>query len=178
MNLLLPETPVTAELTEATVLSARSAGVFVRTHSTTIRLMTDSSGRFSVDSLTPGKWRVTAKLTTTSLETVYDSGGALDWIVNAVVPINGLGVGDFAAAGNTSILNSPVPPGTTEVNVKWEGVDKKFNTDDDVRFTLKVSDGKVQAEESPVGPAEVRPGEHFGVESATLLRLNRARISW
>lgn len=168
----LPQTPLVAELTEAAVLSAQSVRSSVRTQGTTIRLTTDSAGRFSVGSLTPGKWRVKALLTTEALETVYDSGGQLDWTLDAVVPLNGVGVGTFAAAGNTTILNSPVPSGTTQVNVRWEGADKKFNTLDDVLFTLKVSNGRIQAEGLPSGRFR------FVLESATGSKVVFATLEW
>ena len=156
----LPETPLVAVLLEETVRSPQSVDRR-RAQETTITIRTDATGRFNVATLTPGKWRVTASLTTASLERVYDSGGALDWQVDAVVPINGVGEADFAAAGNATLTSPAVPPGVTEVNVTWEGVDKTFTTADDVVFKLAASQGRIQGQGLPTGRYQ------FGFNSAS-----------
>lgn len=145
----IPETPVIAEYVGAGQVSGQSVEAMAAVAN--IALRTDASGRFAVPQLEPGSWKLTAQLNTASLEKVFDSGGALDWVVNAIVPVNGVGEGDFAAAGNSGLVAPVLPAGTSAVEVTWEGVDQSFETPDDVEFELVPENGRLQASGLPSG---------------------------
>lgn len=69
---------------------------------TTLTAYTDENGAYSVANVAPGTWSVVAKLSVKDLKMVYDTTGAADWKATVVVPANGVGVANFAAADKTS----------------------------------------------------------------------------
>jgi len=69
----------------------------------TLTTTTDAFGAYSFPKVAPGTWTLVATLTSEQLQQTSDTGGINDWIVPVAVPINGVGVGDFAAAGSKSL---------------------------------------------------------------------------
>lgn len=136
--------------------SAASARGIVRKQAT-YTTKTDLNGSYSIAVLEPGTWTVKATLTATALQKTFDSTGAADWTASAVVPTNGVGVADFAAAGTEKLeitVQSQVQSGSTVV-VHWAGADAKFCTVDDVEFESTVQSGKVNLAGMPAGEYKV-----------------------
>ena len=142
----LPEITVVAELIEPASSGDSSAPITIRTA---------ADGQFAIDSIPPGKWRLTAQLGTTALAKTYDSNGVADWVVDVVVPANGTGEGKFAAAGNVKIAETTVPAATLKVLFLWEGADKKLGTSDDVSFEFQPTNRKLTAQGMPDGQFQI-----------------------
>ena len=70
--------------------------------STTYTEYTDENGAYQVLNIAVGTWSVVAKLSASDLKMVYDTTGAVDWKASVVVPANGVGIANFAAADKTS----------------------------------------------------------------------------
>ena len=161
----LPFTPLTAEITSSAVSgqSVRTAGVrktAVRKY--VVTATTDAFGNYDVPSLEPGSWSVIAKLQTSALERTYDTGGGLtDWLASALVPINGVGEADFAAAGNARVALTVEPTPTCSraksIEVTWAGVDNKLGTKDDVTFIGTVTQQEAIVRGLPWGSYTVTP---------------------
>ncbi len=74
-----------------------------------------------------------------------------------MVPTNGIGRADFAAAGTEKLeitVQSQVPSGTNVI-VHWTGSDVKFCTTDDVEFEASVANDKVNLDGMPSGEYKV-----------------------
>ena len=143
------------EVTRASATAASARGIVRKQATYTTK--TDLNGSYSFAVLEPGTWTVKATLTATALQKTFDSTGAADWTASAVVPTNGVGVADFAAAGTEKLeitVQSQVQSGSTVV-VHWAGADAKFCTVDDVEFESTVQSGKVNLAGMPAGEYKV-----------------------
>jgi LPXTG-motif cell wall-anchored protein len=114
-------------------------------------LSTDENGYYEVPKLAPGKWTVAAVLSIKELDRVYDSVGAADWKVTTTVPVNGVGVADFAAAGKSTISLSIPDESISKVDALWAGSDSSFCSKDDLVFTGQVTSGKLKLTGVPNG---------------------------
>jgi LPXTG-motif cell wall-anchored protein len=162
----LPFTPIVAEVSTAPVSSQslNKAGVAPsRVRKFAINATTDANGFYNVPSLDPGNWSVTATLQTSALEKTFDStnGSTTNWFASAVVPVNGVGEADFAAAGNAQVELDVQPTAectkTNTVEVQWAGTDTKMNTSDDVVFLATVKDQESLVRGLPWGSYLVTP---------------------
>jgi len=161
----LPFTPLVAEIVTSSV---SSQGVGQTSPRPTVRKLsitttTDANGFYNVASLEPGSWKVTATLQTQALEKTFDStnGSTTSWLASAVVPINGVGEADFAAAGNARIALVVEPSATCSkaksIEVQWAGIDNKINTKDDVVFMATVTQQEALVRGLPWGSYLVTP---------------------
>jgi LPXTG-motif cell wall-anchored protein len=102
-------------------------------------------------------------LQTSALEKTFDStnGTTTSWLASAVVPINGVGEADFAAAGNARVALVVEPTATCAkaktVEVQWAGIDNKLNTKDDVVFVATVTQQEALVRGLPWGSYVVTP---------------------
>lgn len=143
------------EVSRATATAASARGIVRKQASYTTK--TDLNGSYSIPELEPGTWTVKATLTAKELEKTFDSTGAADWSATAVVPTNGVGRADFAAAGTEKLeitVQAQVAPGSTVI-VHWAGSDGKFCSGDDIEFEATVVNGKVNLDGVPAGEYKV-----------------------
>ena len=143
------------EVSRATATAASARGIVRKQASYTTK--TDLNGSYSIPELEPGTWTVKATLTAKELEKTFDSTGAADWSATAVVPTNGVGRADFAAAGTEKLeitVQAQVAAGSTVI-VHWAGSDGKFCSGDDIEFEATVVNGKVNLDGVPAGEYKV-----------------------
>jgi LPXTG-motif cell wall-anchored protein len=162
----LPFTPLVANIVTSSVsgqgVGKASAGkTSVRKFA--VNATTDANGFYNVPSLEPGSWTVTATLQTSALEKTFDStnGTTTSWLASALVPVNGVGEADFAAAGNARAALVVEPTATCAraktVEVQWAGIDNKLNTKDDVVFVATVNQQEALVRGLPWGSYIVTP---------------------
>ena len=181
----IPFTPMVATLTSSSV--GGTAG-------RQLTFTTDAEGKYSVPSLEPGSWNVSATLLTDALARTFDSDSSVggqsirsasagtaqsasvratsivDWTAKATVPINGQGIADFAGAGDSALKVSIEIPAacvkSTSVEIKWAGYDLKLGTSDDAVFTVPVSDREATIKRIPYGAYSITPICTSGVKLA------------
>jgi LPXTG-motif cell wall-anchored protein len=161
----LPFTPLVAEVAPAVSGQSlsRSGVSSSRVRKFAINATTDANGFYDVPSLDPGRWTVTATLQTSALEKTFDStnGSTTTWLASAVVPVNGVGEADFAAAGNAQVALDVLPTAectkTNTVEVQWAGIDTKMNTTDDVVFLATVKNQESLVRGLPWGSYIITP---------------------
>ena len=162
----LPFTPVRAEVSAPPVASQsfnRTNRVETRVRKFAVNAVTDENGFYEVPVLSPGNWKVTATLQTSALEKTFDStnGATTNWLASAVVPVNGVGEADFAAAGNAQVALDVVPTAecikTNTVEVQWAGTDTKMKTSDDVVFLTMVKNQESLVRGLPWGSYLITP---------------------
>ena len=190
----IPFTPLVATLKSSSVGGASGGKLTFKT---------DALGKYSVPKLEPGKWVVTATLQTDALAKTFDTDGevgtqsvrsfsvaavqavevkkmaVIDWQVSSSVPVNGIGVADFAAAGDAAVkLQIDIPAEcvkTEKVEITWAGIDLKLNTTDDATFLVDVKDQEATAERIPYGNYSVTPictsGQKLTEQAVTLKKL-------
>ena len=155
------------------------------TPGTKLTFKTDALGKYSVPVLEPGKWDVRASLITDALTKTFDTNDGvgvqsvraasvngqsssdvralevIDWEAKATVPVNGLGIADFAAAGDAVMkvaLEIPAECVKSEyVEITWAGYDLKLGTGDDATFKVKVQDKEATARRIPYGAYSITP---------------------
>jgi LPXTG-motif cell wall-anchored protein len=115
--------------------------------------LSNSSGLYEIQNVAPGTWTLTAELTATELERVYDTTGEVDWTATAAVPAGGVGQADFAAAGRSTISLSLLK--TSAVVAKWAGTDESFCSADDISFTGTAKNGVLKLTGVPAGSYRV-----------------------
>lgn len=119
-------------------------------------------GTVNFADLDPGEWTVTCEMVDDSLDQVYDSDGTVDWTVKLTVKAGEFAEAQFGAAGTSSLDISGV--GTDSVFIKWSGGDGELDTDDDVVFEVKATDGRVSAAGLPAGKYAISATGNFDSE--------------
>ena len=172
----LPFTPMIATLVTSSVGG---------TPGTKINFTTDRLGKYLIPKLEPGKWDVSATLQSDALAKTFDTddgvgtqsvrslslsnvrtagvnkAAVIDWEAKASVPVNGLGVADFAAAGDAALkLQIDIPAEcvkSEKVEITWAGLDLRMNTNDDATFVVKVVNQEAAAKQIPYGSYTITP---------------------
>jgi LPXTG-motif cell wall-anchored protein len=129
----------------------KSTKLSVSSGTTSLTAYTDDNGLYKVSNVAPGTWAIAASLSISELEMVYDTTGAADWKATAIVPVNGVGTANFAAAGKSTIALSLPQSSVSSVIAQWSGSDEKFCSTDDIAFTGTVSKASVKLESVPQG---------------------------
>lgn len=132
---------------------------------------TDAFGAYSFPKVAPGTWTLVATLRSNQLED-QRHGRVTDWIVPVAVPINGVGVGDFAAAGSKS-LTGLLETATGEritcgvAEILWSGLDGILDTNDDMLIQVRVAkDGSFGADGVPGGAYRISGTSCAGKQAA------------
>ena len=120
-----------------------------------VDLVSDVNGNFELANITPGSWKVIARLSTDSLVKSWDTNGGSDWEVGVIIPSGGTGVADFAARGIAEVCVSKVPVNVQSLEYSWEGQDNSLGSSDDVDFTHQLDTSNSCAENIPAGNYEV-----------------------
>lgn len=157
----LPRTPVRLErssVSQASVRAVRPAAVSAS--AAYLETITDADGRYVFAEVEPGSWSVRATLTASSLSQVFDSSGAVDWVVPVSVPAGGEARGDFAAAGSARLVGTIETTTGARINegtatVVWGGPDGVIGNDDDVTFEVPFKNGTFSISGIPAGPYRV-----------------------
>ncbi len=181
----IPFTPMVATLTSSSVGGTAGRQIF---------LTTDADGKYSVPTLEPGNWDVGATLLTDALSRTFDSDNSVsgqsvrsasadtaqsasvratnivDWKAKTTVPINGLGIADFAGAGDSALkVEVEIPAAcvkSTSVEINWAGYDLKLGTSDDATFFVPLSDREATIKRIPYGAYSITPICTSGVKLA------------
>ncbi|MDY7103876.1 MAG: LPXTG cell wall anchor domain-containing protein [Actinomycetota bacterium] len=139
----------------ASSASAPARGAQVGVRSGTI--VTDAQGRYTFESVVPGDYAVTARLSASGITPWWDSDGAGDWRVGVVVPV-GTATADLAAVGSGSLAGqvyfSSTNGGVTaaRVDCTWAGLDGVLGTADDAVFNITAGlDGSFTLDGAPAG---------------------------